>query len=222
MNLSSFDPLFNTPNAVHKKNQTASIVISIPTRDDGARDVREHHDTRDFSVREIMTHSTKSKTLALLPKFTGSLSIIGSTYILKDVVFRGGTHPTGISPTRARPELRRIDRVVRVRTVDLADTGNPGRVPGERQYAHVHGAGIPERIGQHGRAALQHVALRVLRPRREDGMDRGTDTLECRALHARYAHRDILDHIDNGPAVRNIQRCRLPLLDGGISDGMSI
>jgi hypothetical protein len=33
------------------------------------------------------SHSAKSKTLALLPKFTGALSVIGSTYIFQDVVF---------------------------------------------------------------------------------------------------------------------------------------
>ena len=32
------------------------------------------------------SHSSQSKTLALLPKFTGSLSVLGSTYIFQDLV----------------------------------------------------------------------------------------------------------------------------------------
>lgn len=35
----------------------------------------------------VNSHSAQSKTLALLPKFTGFFSVVGSTYIFQDVVF---------------------------------------------------------------------------------------------------------------------------------------
>ena len=39
-----------------------------------------------------MTYDPRSKTLALLPKFTGALSLMGSTFIFQDVVFHKNFH----------------------------------------------------------------------------------------------------------------------------------
>lgn len=124
-----FFPLSNSQVSFFILQPTASFALLLPfslTTNSSCWHPAAH---RLSSSTSKMAATPQAKTLALLPKFTGSFSLIGSVFIFQDIVFHGKTSPAKRVFHRVMLGLSSADAVASVMNV-LSTWPIPEGTPG--------------------------------------------------------------------------------------------